>query len=259
MNPDLLPAIVALVSLAANQPKSDSILQTVRTRYAATALANTGCCAAKSCCGTPLTLSAALGYSAEELAAVPEGHHRHRTVHQSAGGLVPSAARRTNTRGALLHVMGGLLGSVTAPLSGLVIAFTGWTPIDPVLSLAIGTLILFSSLSLLREALHGLMEGAPFRHRPGRSRPRPGGRARRGLGARLAHLASQGRPAFAFCPFGSAGHRPLGKRHGGQPHLAGGTLGHPSRHSATGTHDPHRALARAPGASARSRLNEESS
>ena len=35
-------------------------------------------------------------------------------------------------------------------------------PIDPLLSLAIGALILFSSLRLLREALHGLMEGAPF-------------------------------------------------------------------------------------------------
>ena len=58
--------------------------------------------------------------------------------------------------------MGDLLGSVAALLSGLVIAFTGWTPIDPMLSLAIGALILFSSLSLLREALHGLMEGAPF-------------------------------------------------------------------------------------------------
>ena len=98
MNPDLYPAIVALVSLAANiaanHPKSDSILQTVRTRYAATALADTGCCTAESCCGTPLTLSAALGYSAEELAAVPEGHRRHRTVHQSAGGLVAGARRK---------------------------------------------------------------------------------------------------------------------------------------------------------------------
>ena len=76
--------------------------------------------------------------------------------------LLARGEKNLNTRGALLHVMGDLLGSVTALLSGLVIAFTGWTPIDPVLSLAIGALILFSSLSLLREALHGLMEGAPF-------------------------------------------------------------------------------------------------
>lgn len=44
----------------------------------------------------------------------------------------------------------------------VVIAITGWTPIDPLLSLAIGALILVSSLRLLRETLHGLMEGAPF-------------------------------------------------------------------------------------------------
>ena len=76
--------------------------------------------------------------------------------------LLSRGEKNLNTRAALLHVMGDLLGSVAALLSGLVIAFTGWTPIDPMLSLAIGALILFSSLRLLREALHGLMEGAPF-------------------------------------------------------------------------------------------------
>lgn len=76
--------------------------------------------------------------------------------------LLSRGEKNLNTRAALLHVMGDLLGSVAALLAGLVIYFTGWTPIDPMLSLAIGALILFSSLRLLREALHGLMEGAPF-------------------------------------------------------------------------------------------------
>ena len=49
---------------------------------------------------------------------------------------------------------------------GLVIAFTGWTPIDPLLSLGISGLIVVSSLRLLREALHGLMEGTPFNLAP---------------------------------------------------------------------------------------------
>lgn len=66
-----------------------------------------------------------------------------------------------NTRAALLHVLGDLLGSVAALLSGLIIAVSGWTPIDPLLSLAIGALILVSSLRLLRESVHGLMEGVP--------------------------------------------------------------------------------------------------
>lgn len=75
--------------------------------------------------------------------------------------LLSRGEKNINTRAAFLHVMGDLLGSVAALLAGLVIAFTGWTPIDPLLSLAIGALILFSSLRLLREALHGLMEGVP--------------------------------------------------------------------------------------------------
>lgn len=66
-----------------------------------------------------------------------------------------------NVRAALLHVLGDLLGSVAALLSGAVILYTGWTPIDPLLSLLICAIILFSSLRLLREALHILMEGVP--------------------------------------------------------------------------------------------------
>lgn len=72
-----------------------------------------------------------------------------------------------NTRAALLHVLGDLLGSVAALIAGIVIVTTGWTLIDPLLSLAIGALILVSSLRLLREAVHGLMEGAPADIDPG--------------------------------------------------------------------------------------------
>lgn len=67
-----------------------------------------------------------------------------------------------NTRAALLHVVGDLLGSVAALIAGVVITFTGWMQIDPLLSLVIGALILTSSLRLLRESLHGLMEGVPL-------------------------------------------------------------------------------------------------
>lgn len=80
--------------------------------------------------------------------------------------LLSRGERNLNTRAALLHVLGDLLGSVAALLSGLVIAFTGWTPIDPLLSLGISALIVVSSLRLLREALHGLMEGTPFNLAP---------------------------------------------------------------------------------------------
>ena len=66
-----------------------------------------------------------------------------------------------NNRAALLHVLGDLLGSVAALAAGAVIYFTGWMPIDPILSLFISALILASTVKLLREVLHVLMEGVP--------------------------------------------------------------------------------------------------
>ena len=67
-----------------------------------------------------------------------------------------------NVRGALLHVMGDALGSVAAVVAGMVILLTGWTPIDPLLSVLIGGLVLASSVRLLREALHASLDGVPF-------------------------------------------------------------------------------------------------
>jgi len=66
-----------------------------------------------------------------------------------------------NSRAALLHVFGDLLGSIAALIAGAVIYFTGWMPIDALLSLLICALILASTLRLLREALQVLMEGVP--------------------------------------------------------------------------------------------------
>lgn len=66
-----------------------------------------------------------------------------------------------NTRGAVLHVLGDLLGSVAALASGGVIWLTGWTLIDPLLGLFIAALILVSATRLLRDVLHVLMEAVP--------------------------------------------------------------------------------------------------
>ena len=68
-----------------------------------------------------------------------------------------------NVRGAMLHVIGDLLGSVAALASGTVIVLTGWTPIDPILSLLICALILVAALNLLRTALGVVMERVPAR------------------------------------------------------------------------------------------------
>lgn len=66
-----------------------------------------------------------------------------------------------NVKAAILHVMGDLMGSVAALISGAVIYYTHWTPIDPILSIFISLLIVISSFRLLRESLLILMEGVP--------------------------------------------------------------------------------------------------
>lgn len=66
-----------------------------------------------------------------------------------------------NVRAALLHVIGDLVSSFAALLAGIVLYFTGWLPIDPILSFVIAGLILVSTIRLLRDTLHVLMEGVP--------------------------------------------------------------------------------------------------
>ncbi|MDJ0698287.1 MAG: cation diffusion facilitator family transporter [Woeseiaceae bacterium] len=66
-----------------------------------------------------------------------------------------------NIRGAALHVAGDLLGSLAAIIAALVIIYTGWVAIDPILSLVVAILILRSAWSLVRRSAHVLLEGAP--------------------------------------------------------------------------------------------------
>lgn len=66
-----------------------------------------------------------------------------------------------NVRAALLHVLSDLLGSVAAILAALVILWTGWMPIDPLLSMLITLLILRSAWLITKDAAHILLEAAP--------------------------------------------------------------------------------------------------
>jgi cobalt-zinc-cadmium efflux system protein len=68
--------------------------------------------------------------------------------------ILSRAERSLNLRAALLHVASDVIGSVAALVAGAVIYYTGWKPIDPILSLVIALLILASTVGLLREALH---------------------------------------------------------------------------------------------------------
>lgn len=69
--------------------------------------------------------------------------------------------RDVNTRGALLNVIGDMLGSVGAIAAALIMLATGWYLADPILSAGIGALILWSSWRLLRETIDILLEATP--------------------------------------------------------------------------------------------------
>lgn len=72
-----------------------------------------------------------------------------------------------NHRAALLHVMGDVLGSVAALTAGVVIYFTGWLAIDPLLSLVISLLLLLVTMSLIKDiwrSVKGTNDGASHHH-----------------------------------------------------------------------------------------------
>jgi cobalt-zinc-cadmium efflux system protein len=89
------------------------------------------------------------------------------------GGLIANAAAawvlsrgeahrdNLNTRGAFLHVVGDLLGSVATIVAAIVMYFTNWYAADPILSAVIGGLVVFGAWSLLRESVDVLLEAAP--------------------------------------------------------------------------------------------------
>jgi len=88
----------------------------------------------------------------------------------AAGGLVVNliAARllhghqhSMNVRGAYLHVLGDLLGSVGALVAAGLMAWRGWMWTDPAASVAIAVVIVFGAVRLVKDSVNVLMEGAP--------------------------------------------------------------------------------------------------
>jgi cobalt-zinc-cadmium efflux system protein len=96
--------------------------------------------------GVVMLVVAALGLLVNALGAFLLHSHAHENL---------------NVRGAYLHVIGDLLGSVGAIGAGVVVLTTGWSPIDPIVSALIGLLILYSAWNLVREAAEVLLEAAP--------------------------------------------------------------------------------------------------
>jgi len=66
-----------------------------------------------------------------------------------------------NLRGAFLHVVSDAVGSVGAIVAGVIMLTTGWYLADPVISIFISVLILFSSWSLVKDSLSVLMQTVP--------------------------------------------------------------------------------------------------
>lgn len=78
-----------------------------------------------------------------------------------AGLLHSHAHENLNVRGAYLHVLGDLLGSIGAIGAGALILLTGWTPIDAIVSIAIAGLIVLGAWRLVKEATAVLLEMVP--------------------------------------------------------------------------------------------------
>lgn len=99
----------------------------------------------------PLMLTIAIGGLLVNLIALKflhrgGGHHEHSNL---------------NLRAAYLHVLTDSLGSVMAITAAVVVMLTGWTRIDPLLSLFVAILIVTSGVRLLKQSTHILLEGSP--------------------------------------------------------------------------------------------------
>jgi cobalt-zinc-cadmium efflux system protein len=76
-------------------------------------------------------------------------------------GLHSTGDKDINIRGAFLHMLGDLLGSAAIVIGALVIRSTGWLRIDPILSVGISLLVVWTAWDIIRESLNILLEGLP--------------------------------------------------------------------------------------------------
>jgi len=119
---------------------------------------------------TLLVLSVWIAIEALHRLAAPEAVQPRIMMYVAAAGvlmngLIAILLSRVNTdvniRSALIHMLGDTLSTAAVIAGGAAILFTGRTWIDPALSIIIAALILWSSLSIVRETLNILLEGTP--------------------------------------------------------------------------------------------------
>jgi cobalt-zinc-cadmium efflux system protein len=118
-----------------------------------------------------MVLSLLICYEAYGRLRQPEEVHAWTLIWVSVGGLIVNLisarllsrvhADDLNLRGAFLHILGDLFGSVAAIAAGVLIVWRGWYWADPVFSIVISLLIIYSSWRLLSDAVNVLLEGTP--------------------------------------------------------------------------------------------------
>ena len=94
----------------------------------------------------PMLIVAIVGLAANLLVALVLGGHDHDDL---------------NARAAFFHVLGDAISSVGVIAAGIVILFTGWSWVDPLVSILIGCIIAAGAFRILKETIHILNEGAP--------------------------------------------------------------------------------------------------
>ncbi len=83
-------------------------------------------------------------------------------VNAGTAWLVKSGSEHDlNLRSTFLHLMGDVMSTLGAVIAGIIIAFTNWNWMDPLVSVLIGAFILWNAWSILRQSIHILLESAP--------------------------------------------------------------------------------------------------
>jgi len=107
-----------------------------------------------------MLIIAIIGLVVNLVVAFVLGGHAHEHEHEE-GEEAHEEAEDLNVRSAYLHVIGDAVSSVGVIVAAGIIWWTGWQWVDPLMSVFIGVIILFSSWRVLKRSLHILVEGVP--------------------------------------------------------------------------------------------------
>jgi cobalt-zinc-cadmium efflux system protein len=120
---------------------------------------------------TLAALSAWIFYESVERLRQPQPVHQEIMMAVALLGLLMNAGimwalrsarlKDINIRSAFVHMLGDALGSIAIIAGAVIISYTGWVQVDPVLSMLIGVLIVWTAVDIIRESLNILLEGLP--------------------------------------------------------------------------------------------------